>query len=145
MPILDEYLQQQQPRSVLCLPILYQSKLTGLLYLQNQAATGVFTHDRITILNFLCSQAASSIENSRLFEASKLAEVELQHKNVFLTAQQESSLDGMLVVDANRQVSAYNQRFVSLWNIPASVLETKDDRQLLECVLDQLELSLIHI
>ncbi len=139
LPILDEYLQQQQPRSVLCLPILYQSKLTGLLYLQNQAATGVFTHDRITILNFLCSQAASSIENSRLFEASKLAEVELQHKNVFLTAQQESSLDGMLVVDANRQVSAYNQRFVSLWNIPASVLETKDDRQLLECVLDQLE------
>ncbi|MEM9005644.1 MAG: EAL domain-containing protein [Cyanobacteria bacterium P01_F01_bin.86] len=139
LPIIDAYLQEHQPRSILCLPILYQGDLTGLLYLQNQAIAGVFSRDRILVLNFLCTQAAIALENARLFKEQQRSAVEIQIKNNFLKAQQESSLDGMLVIDANRQVSAYNQRFVSIWNIPKAVLETQDDQQLLAYVLDQLE------
>ncbi|BDM78925.1 PAS domain S-box protein [Acaryochloris marina] len=68
LPIIDDYLQIYQPRSVLCLPILHQGHLNGLLYLQNQSAAGVFTHDRITVLNFLCTQAAIALANARLFQ-----------------------------------------------------------------------------
>lgn len=68
LPIVDDYFQVHQPRSVVCLPIRYQGELSGLLYLQNQSTSGVFTRDRITVLNFLCSQAAIALENARLYQ-----------------------------------------------------------------------------
>lgn len=68
LPIMDTYFQVHQPRSVVCLPIRSQGKLSGLLYLQNQSTSGVFTRDRITVLNFLCSQAAIALENARLYQ-----------------------------------------------------------------------------
>lgn len=71
LPILDDYLTQNRPRSVLCLPILNQGHLIGILYLRNQSISGVFSEDRVLVLNFLCTQAAISLENARLYEASQ--------------------------------------------------------------------------
>ncbi|MBD2201155.1 AAA family ATPase [Calothrix sp. FACHB-1219] len=71
LPIIDEYLQQQLPKSLLCLPILNHGYLIGILYLQNSTTSGVFTSDRLLILNFLCIQAAISLENARLYEKSQ--------------------------------------------------------------------------
>jgi PAS domain S-box-containing protein len=139
LPILDEYLYQQQPKSILGLPILNQGQLLGVLYLSNQATTGVFTQDRIVILNFLCTQAAISLKNVRLFQQLRSTQADLVQNNAFLKAQQESSIDGILVIDGERRVSAYNQRFVDLWQISPQVLVTGDSRQLLSSVLDQLE------
>ncbi|MGI0489042.1 trifunctional serine/threonine-protein kinase/ATP-binding protein/sensor histidine kinase [Pantanalinema rosaneae CENA516] len=70
-PVIDEYLRQRQPRSLLCLPILNRGQLIGILYLKNQATSGVFTPDRILILNFLCTQAAISLENARLYQKAQ--------------------------------------------------------------------------
>ncbi|AFY33683.1 ATP-binding sensor histidine kinase [Calothrix sp. PCC 7507] len=67
----DPYIQQQQPKSILCSPILHQGKLLGVLYLENNLATGVFTRDRVELLNLLCSQAAISLENARLYQNSQ--------------------------------------------------------------------------
>ncbi|NJK67420.1 MAG: response regulator [Microcoleus sp. SU_5_3] len=64
----DIYIQQQQPRSLLCLPILKQSKPIGILYLENNLSTGAFTSDRLEVLKMLISQAAISLENARLYE-----------------------------------------------------------------------------
>ncbi|GAX39650.1 multi-sensor signal transduction multi-kinase [Tolypothrix sp. NIES-4075] len=66
----DPYIQQQQPKSILCSPILHQGKLLGVLYLENNLVTGAFTSDRVELLNLLCAQAAISLENSRLYERS---------------------------------------------------------------------------
>ncbi|BAY09520.1 ATP-binding sensor histidine kinase [Calothrix sp. NIES-2098] len=66
LPVIDEYLTQRQPQSVMCLPILNQGYLIGILYLKNYSTSGVFTSDRVLILNFLCTQAAISLENARL-------------------------------------------------------------------------------
>ncbi|AUT01062.1 histidine kinase [Nostoc sp. CENA543] len=67
----DPYIQQQQPKSILCSPILYQGKLRGILYLENSLVTGAFTSDRVELLNLLCTQAAISLENARLYENSQ--------------------------------------------------------------------------
>ncbi|MEM9008826.1 MAG: AAA family ATPase, partial [Cyanobacteria bacterium P01_F01_bin.86] len=64
LPIIDAYLQTHQPSSLLCLPIQHQGALKGLLYLQHHSVAGIFSRDRISILNFLCTQAASSLENA---------------------------------------------------------------------------------
>jgi PAS domain S-box-containing protein len=63
----DEYMRQQRPRSVLCLPLMKQSKLMGVLYLENNLAPHVFTPKRLAMLEMLTSQAAISLDHARLY------------------------------------------------------------------------------
>jgi len=63
------YIEKYQPRSVLCLPVLRQTQVVALLYLENRIAPSVFTPARIEVLQLLASQAAISLENARLFES----------------------------------------------------------------------------
>ena len=63
----DPYIRQRQARSVLCLPLITQAKLIGVLYLENNLASHVFTPARIAVLKLLASQAAIALENARLY------------------------------------------------------------------------------
>jgi PAS domain S-box-containing protein len=63
----DRYIAEYQIRSLLCLPIVHQAKLLGLLYLENNLATNVFTPDRLELLKTLSSQAAISMQNANLY------------------------------------------------------------------------------
>ena len=63
----DPYIRQQNARSILCLPLINQTKLIGMLYLENNLAPRVFAPSRIAVLKVLASQAAISLENSRLY------------------------------------------------------------------------------
>ncbi|MEG3895233.1 MULTISPECIES: AAA family ATPase [unclassified Microcoleus] len=67
----DPYFRRQQPKSILCSPILHQGKLLGIVYLENNLTIGAFTRDRVHILNLLCAQAAISLENARLYQRSQ--------------------------------------------------------------------------
>ncbi|MEH1958854.1 MAG: AAA family ATPase [Nostoc sp.] len=69
--IADPYFMQQEPKSVLCMPMLNQGKLIGLLYLENPLTIGAFTRDRIEVIQLLCTQAAISLENARLYQESQ--------------------------------------------------------------------------
>ena len=62
----DQYFTQHHARSILCLPLMNEAKLTGQLYLENNLAPRVFTPNRIAVLKVLASQAAISLENARL-------------------------------------------------------------------------------
>jgi predicted ATPase/serine phosphatase RsbU (regulator of sigma subunit)/tRNA A-37 threonylcarbamoyl transferase component Bud32 len=62
----DPYIKTKKPKSILCAPIRYKGMTAGIIYLENNLATGVFTPERIELLQILSSQAAISIENSRL-------------------------------------------------------------------------------
>ncbi|MDZ7958115.1 MAG: AAA family ATPase [Aulosira sp. DedQUE10] len=74
----DPYILHQQPKSILCTPIMYQGKLLGILYLENKAATGAFTSDRVELLNLLCTQAAISLENARLYQQAQIYSQQLE-------------------------------------------------------------------
>jgi predicted ATPase/signal transduction histidine kinase/DNA-binding response OmpR family regulator len=63
----DQYLKKNQPKSVLCLPLVHQNKLLGLLYLENNLVQGVFTDDRLRTLQIITTQAAISLENAQLY------------------------------------------------------------------------------
>ncbi|WP_083234926.1 hybrid sensor histidine kinase/response regulator [Candidatus Marithrix sp. Canyon 246] len=64
----QEHIVKQKPKSILCLPLLNQNKLTGILYLENNLIKGAFTAERLEVLKMLSSQLAISIENSLLYE-----------------------------------------------------------------------------
>ncbi|QFS48617.1 AAA family ATPase [Nostoc sphaeroides] len=64
----DEYIIRKQPKSVLCLPIALQSKLVGILYLENNLISSAFTQDKLSVLEILTVQIAISLENARLYQ-----------------------------------------------------------------------------
>jgi PAS domain S-box-containing protein len=74
----DEYVAQKRSKSVLCLPIVKQAKLVGVLYLENNLTPGAFTPERVTVLQLLASQAAISLENASLYSAAKEAEEKIR-------------------------------------------------------------------
>jgi len=63
----DPYIVERRARSILCLPLVNQGKLSGVLYLENNLTPHVFSPDRVTLLKVLASQAAISLENTRLY------------------------------------------------------------------------------
>jgi predicted ATPase/signal transduction histidine kinase/ActR/RegA family two-component response regulator len=91
----DVYLQQHQPQSVLCMPILDRGESIGILYLENQLTTGAFTGNRIETLQVLVAQAAISIENAKLYrelEASvELLEQKVEERTTELQAAKEAA------------------------------------------------------
>lgn len=60
-------LRRRQTRSMLCLPLLRQGTLIGLVYLENSLVPGLFSAERLTMLEILASQAAVSLETARLY------------------------------------------------------------------------------
>jgi PAS domain S-box-containing protein len=83
----DEYVRQKRSKSVLCLPIVKQTKLVGALYLENNLTPCAFTPDRVIVLQLLASQAAISLENADLYS-------DLQRSEAFLSQGQRISQTG---------------------------------------------------
>jgi len=75
----DEYVRQRRAKSVLCLPIVKQTRLIGMLYLENNLTPDAFTRDRVSVLQLLASQAAISLENAALYTDLQLQVGVLQH------------------------------------------------------------------
>ncbi len=84
----DNYINEQQIKSLLCTPIINGGQLLGILYLENNLTSGAFTPDRLEILRLLSSQAAISLENALLYASveEKVRErtQELNEKNLHL-------------------------------------------------------------
>ncbi|PSB24936.1 AAA family ATPase [Stenomitos frigidus] len=108
----DRYMQAQQPKSVLCLPIQGHGKLIGILYLENNLTTDAFTPERAVILQALTAQAAIALENAQLYEQLATDAQTLETSNRAL--QQEVS-DRTRAEDQLRQ--SLNEREVLLKEI----------------------------
>jgi PAS domain S-box-containing protein len=77
----DPYVRRHRLRSVLCLPLMKQTALIAVLYLENNLASGVFTPARSAVLTLLASQAAISLENAYLYSDLRRANANLQQEN----------------------------------------------------------------
>ena len=76
----DPAVRRYRLKSVLCLPLSHQGRLSGLLYLENRLAEGAFPPDRVHVLGLLASQAAISLENARLYDQLSAYSRDLEEK-----------------------------------------------------------------
>jgi PAS domain S-box-containing protein len=74
----DNYVAQKRARSILCLPLVKQTIIVGVLYFENATTSHAFTSDRVEVLKLLASQAAISMENARLFKMRQESEDRLR-------------------------------------------------------------------
>ncbi len=117
----DAYIQKYQPKSILCAPLLNQGKLIGIVYLENNLADGVFTPDRLEVIQMLSTQAAIALTNARLYAQVQSTQNRL---NKFLNAIPL----GISVHDAKGQIIYTNQIAQQLLNIQE--LPTAETEQL---------------
>ena len=68
----DPYIQEHQPVSLLCTPILHQGTPIALLYLENNLVRDAFTPEHAEVVGILASQAAISLTNARLYDGLKV-------------------------------------------------------------------------
>lgn len=66
--VLDEYIQQHKPKSILCVPLLNQGVLTGILYLENNSMMAGLSQDSLDLFNLLSPQLAIAIDHAVLYE-----------------------------------------------------------------------------
>lgn len=86
LPFGDQYLQGNPHRSLLCLPLIHQGKLGGLLYLEHSSTAGVFSQQRTTVVNFLCARAAEVLRICQLEkDFSEREGLQQQHNQVAAT------------------------------------------------------------
>ncbi len=97
----DAYVMNRNPSSVLCAPILYQSELSGVVYLENNLAPNIFSSDRLEVIKALSSQIAISIENANLYEARKKAEA--RYRSIF-----ENAVEGIFQTTPSGQFITAN-------------------------------------
>src|SRR5262249_18832181 len=63
----DAYLRAHRPASVLCVPLVHQGRLSGVLYLEHPNAADAFPVERVEVVTLLASQAATAVENALLY------------------------------------------------------------------------------
>jgi PAS domain S-box-containing protein len=103
----DEYIRGHHARSVLCLPLPKQTRMVGVLYLENNLAPHAFTPARMAILKLLASQAATSLENTRLYG-------DLQEREARVRRLVDSNIVGVLIWDLDGRILEANDAFLHM-------------------------------
>ncbi len=121
----DPLIQNRKIRSLLCMPVIRRGIIIGIMYVENNLAEGVFTEQRVDILNMLSTQIAISLKNAMMYRHMeflvKERTLELEKKNLTLERlnnqlQKISVTDGLTQLFNRRKIDEIlyyeNERFM---------------------------------
>jgi PAS domain S-box-containing protein len=103
----DPYILEQNARSMFCLPLMNQAKLIGVLYLENKLAPRVFAPARTAVLKLLASQAAISLENTRLYR-------DLENREAKIRRLVDANIIGIFIADRESRILEANDAFLRI-------------------------------
>ena len=103
----DPYIRRRQARSILCLPLINQAKLLGVLYLENNLVTGAFALAQVAVLKFLASQAAISLENTYLYR-------DLEEREAKIRRLVDANIVGIFIWDLDGRIVEANEEFLRI-------------------------------
>jgi PAS domain S-box-containing protein len=103
----DPYIRQRQARSILCLPLINQAKLIGVLYLENNLTPRAFAPARIAVLKLLASQAAITLENSRLYR-------DLEQREAKIRRLVDANIIGIFIWEFEGRILEANDAFLRI-------------------------------
>jgi PAS domain S-box-containing protein len=142
----DRYIHRRRARSVMCLPLVNQTKLVGLLYLENNLSPNVFTAVRNAALNLLASQAAISLENTRLYRDLQEREATLRRSETYLSEAQRLSQTGSFGWDVSKSKIYWSEETYRIFEYDRSTEPTlqllldrthPEDRDMVQNIFDR--------
>lgn len=98
----DPYISANRPRSVVCFPILRQSTIVGLLYLENNTGRGMFSARRLALLEFLANQAAISLDHAKLYAELARENADRRRAEQVLRRSEETLLDKLAIIERQK-------------------------------------------
>lgn len=105
----DPYVQKNQVRSMICLPLTNKGNKVGLIYLENKLLEGVFTANKLEVLNMLAGQIGISIDNAILYEnlESKVIErtMDLEKQKQIAESKTIEAIQQKMLADEERKKS----------------------------------------
>lgn len=119
----DAYIARIQPLSLLCLPVIRQARLLGMLYLENNLMRGAFSPQRIAILELLTAQAAISLENAALYQERQRVEEALRQSEEKYRTIFENSGTALLFIEDDMTIAMVNKEFEHLTGFKREEIE----------------------
>ncbi|CQR56720.1 diguanylate cyclase [Paenibacillus riograndensis] len=125
-PFVNEpYIVKHRPKSMVCMPLINQNKTIAVIYLENNLVTGVFTKERMKIINLLSREMVFSLENATLYSELERSEekyrelVNNMQDGIFITQDLicryvNEALAQMLGYETEEMVGQPFEQFVSL-------------------------------
>jgi PAS domain S-box-containing protein len=127
----DDTIRHRQSKSVLCTPLINQGRISGILYLENNLATGAFILERVELLNLLSSQMAMALDNAQLYAnlevkvAERTQEVS-ESEDRFRTIL-EKMQSPLCLIDTEDVIYFRNERWVDLFGYAQQEAPTLSD------------------
>ena len=103
----DPYIRQHHARSILCLPLVNQGNTIGILFLENNLTSYAFTPARTAVLKLLASQAAISLENTRLY-------ADLEEREARIRRLVDADIIGIFIWNLDGKIVEANEAFLHM-------------------------------
>jgi predicted ATPase/signal transduction histidine kinase/CheY-like chemotaxis protein len=143
----DPHVIAQQIKSVLCIPIIRQNQIMGLIYLENNLTSGAFTPNCLKVLRLLSTQIAISLENAffyaQLEQARQIAESANRAKSTFLANMSHELRTPLNAILGYTQILRHDNHLDTTWQEGIQVIH-RSGEYLLTLINDILDLSKIE-
>ena len=135
----DETVQLRQSKSVLCIPLINQGRISGIMYLENNLTPNAFTPGHVELLKLLSSVMAMALDNAKIYH--NLEESEEKFKGVFnamIDVFTRTDMDGtcLVVSPSIYNLLGYKQEEVLGKNLASFYKDPSQRKELLKKLLD---------
>ncbi len=118
-------------RSLMCVPLIYQHEVSGVIYVDNSLQEGTFGKKELRLLAAFANQAAIAIKNAELYERVKSQINEVAEIRQFLDNVFASIGSGVITTDADGYVRTMN-------SASEEILEISSENSIGEDIMDVL-------
>ncbi len=96
-------------RSILCVPLMVKGTITGMVYADNRIKDALFGEKELSLLVAFANQAATAIENARLFNRVQTALGEITEIKELMDNVFASIASGVITTNVHEIVTTYNE------------------------------------